>query len=224
MEQQTRMEQSRYKIITIGDIGSGKSSLLLRIVKDIFHLHSFSTIGINFQSIKLKEEKEDKEKEENNYYYIDFMDTSGQERFRSIIPMYFRKCCVILLVLDVSSDIIKQLLEWLDMYDKNKEVYDKKHILHIIFNKSDLFPEFKVSNNIINLIERYEKNYVISITSCKNGNGISELKNKIILEIANIHNESKLGNKLGKITSVNITRIEKNERYDYYSNVFNRIC
>jgi hypothetical protein len=68
--------QAVYKIVMIGDSGTGKTSLLLRFAEGIFSADYRITIGVDF---KIKTLKVD-----DKYVKLQIWDTAGQERFRSV--------------------------------------------------------------------------------------------------------------------------------------------
>ncbi|KAJ8024563.1 Ras-related protein Rab-18-B [Holothuria leucospilota] len=82
------------KILIIGESGVGKSSLLLRFTDDTFDPEQAATIG------------------------VDFKDTAGQERFRTLTPSYYRGAQGVILVYDVSnSQTFHKLDQWLNELD-----------------------------------------------------------------------------------------------------------
>ena len=72
------------KYIMIGDSGVGKSSILNTYMTNNFDKNINSTIGVEFYT---KEFKMDDKK-----FKIHLWDLAGQERFKSIIKSYYRKC------------------------------------------------------------------------------------------------------------------------------------
>ena len=79
----------------IGDSGVGKSNLLLRFCKNEFNLNSKATIGTDFYS---------KDVRMNNYSVkVQFWDTAGQEKYRSLTSQYYKECHGIVLVYDIAS-------------------------------------------------------------------------------------------------------------------------
>jgi Ras-related protein Rab-18 len=86
-----------FKILLIGDSGTGKSSLLLRFTDDTFLEEEMSaTIGVDFKVkfIQLPDNKRIK---------LTIWDTAGQERFRTLTSSYYRGAQGVILVYDVTS-------------------------------------------------------------------------------------------------------------------------
>ncbi|KAM0860841.1 hypothetical protein ACQ4PT_046287 [Festuca glaucescens] len=90
------------KLVLLGDVGAGKSSLVLRFVKGQFvefqasALTSFeSTIGAAFFSQTLAVNDETVK--------FEIWDTAGQERYHSLAPMYYRGAAAAIVVYDISN-------------------------------------------------------------------------------------------------------------------------
>lgn len=86
-------QQQSAKLVLLGEMGSGKSSLVLRFVKGEFFDYQESTIGAAFLTKPLPE------------YNVKFeiWDTAGQERYHSLAPMYYRGAAAAIIVYDVTS-------------------------------------------------------------------------------------------------------------------------
>ena len=83
-----------YKIIFLGDQAVGKSSILNRFYQDKFEPDYQATIGLDFHS---------KNTEINGTSVrLLLYDTAGQEKFKSLIPMYIRDANIILIVYDIN--------------------------------------------------------------------------------------------------------------------------
>jgi Ras-related protein Rab-1A len=84
-----------FKVLLIGDSGTGKSNLLLRYADDFYKADIGSTIGVDFKvctrSVDGKVAK----------MYL--RDTAGQERFRTITNSYYRGSHGIVVVYDVTD-------------------------------------------------------------------------------------------------------------------------
>jgi len=84
-----------FKVLLIGDSGTGKSNLLLRYADDFYRADIASTIGVDFKvctrTIDGKVAK----------MYL--WDTAGQERFRTITMGYYRGSHGIVVVYDVTD-------------------------------------------------------------------------------------------------------------------------
>lgn len=87
---------AQFKLVLLGESAVGKSSLVLRFVKDQFDDYRESTIGAAFltQTIAL---------DETTTVKFEIWDTAGQERYKSLAPMYYRNANCAVVVYDVTQ-------------------------------------------------------------------------------------------------------------------------
>lgn len=83
------------KILIIGESDVGKSSLLLRFTNDVFDPGLSATIGVDF---KVKNVTVG-----GNCTKLAIWDTAGSERFRTLMPSYYRGAQGAILVYDVTN-------------------------------------------------------------------------------------------------------------------------
>ncbi|XP_020091401.1 ras-related protein RABF2b [Ananas comosus] len=83
------------KLVLLGDVGTGKSSLVLRFVKGQFVEFQESTIGAAFFSQTLAVNDETVK--------FEIWDTAGQERYHSLAPMYYRGAAAAVVVYDITN-------------------------------------------------------------------------------------------------------------------------
>ncbi len=164
-------ETPKYKLIFLGDQSVGKSCILNRFLNDTFIENYQATIGLDFQSKNVQIENQD--------IHLLLYDTAGQEKFRSLIPMYTRDANIVLLVYDISNrDSFSHLPDWLkDLTNVN---FDEV-IFAIVANKVDLSGKREVT------AEEGQKfaddhNFIFQEISAKTGLGFSELFYKNIFE------------------------------------------
>jgi len=84
------------RLLTLGDSGAGKSSLLMRYTQNDFSSEYMPTIGIDF---RLKTVEID-----GKVVKVQVWDTAGQERFRTITHNYYRGAHGIALIYDVTQE------------------------------------------------------------------------------------------------------------------------
>jgi len=84
-----------FKLVLLGDSAVGKSSLVLRFVKEKFFEYQESTIGAAFltQTVAL----------EDFTVKFEIWDTAGQERYHSLAPMYYRGAAAAIVVYDITN-------------------------------------------------------------------------------------------------------------------------
>ena len=154
------------KVITLGECGTGKTSIIRRYVHNIFDENNLSTIGVNFsfKEIKLKD---------GNTISLKLIDTAGQEKYRSLAKSYFNNADAVLFVFSINScNSFDNIKNWINLFIQNfsSEGYVAKYL---VGNKSDL--ERKVSNDMINQFKEEYKDVKYYETSAKENGGIEEL-------------------------------------------------
>ena len=165
----------QYKLIFLGDQSVGKTCILNRYVNNEFTENYQATIGLDFQSKNITIGNQD--------INILFYDTAGQEKFRSLIPLYTRDAKIILLVYDITcKESFLHLSDWLqELTNVNKE----EVIFALVGNKNDLKDNRQVT---IEEGQKFaeENNFIFQEISAKENDGFSELfDNKLFEEIKN---------------------------------------
>jgi len=164
-------EIPKYKLIFLGDQSVGKSCILNRFMNDTFTEDYQATIGLDFQSKNIQIDNQD--------IHLLLYDTAGQEKFRSLIPMYTRDSNIILLVYDITcKDSFLHIPDWLnDITTVNKEDV----IFALVANKIDLTDKRAVTTEEG---EKYakENNFLFQEVSAKTGDGFSDLFYKNLFE------------------------------------------
>ena len=118
----------RVKLILLGDIGVGKSSIIQRYNEDIFHEDKESTYNSYFieKEIKINEQK----------IILELWDTAGQEQYRSVTKIFVKNSKIIILVYDITSKKSFDSLNY--WYDYIVKEIGPNAILGLAGNKTDL--------------------------------------------------------------------------------------
>ena len=150
-----------YKIIMVGDSGSGKTNLLSRLIENKFTDNNKTTIGIDFQVQSFQINGE--------IVKIQFWDTAGQERFRSLVRSYYKLAAAVMIVFDLTrKSTFDSIDTWINEIKQNvdPDMIDDLELL-LVGNKSDLKNKQEVTNEEIDKVcEKYNLQYVE--TSAKN--------------------------------------------------------
>ncbi|XVF88517.1 hypothetical protein PTKIN_Ptkin19aG0057000 [Pterospermum kingtungense] len=126
------------KLVLLGDMGTGKTSLVLRFVKGQFFEFQESTIGAAFftQVLSLNEAT----------IKFDIWDTAGQERYHSLAPMYYRGAAAAVVVYDItSSDSFQRAKKWVLELQRQG---NPNLIMFLVANKVDLEEKRKVGTEV----------------------------------------------------------------------------
>ena len=180
-------EQS-VKVVLLGDSGVGKSSLALRFVTNEFRPYSESTIGASFmsKSIRVPISPSSKGDESERSIGLKIWDTAGQEKYRSLAPMYYRGAQVAVLVYDITVPAsFIALKEWaLEL--KHNALPDL--LLVICGNKSDLEQYRRVDREVG---EGYAKELGAEYveTSAKDGKGVLDMFTGVAMRVPMLDQE-----------------------------------
>jgi len=116
------------KILMLGESGVGKSSLLTRFSDDKFMTNFITTLGVEY---KFRIETINSKKT-----LIQIWDTAGQEQFRTITPVYYRKVDGVVMVYDITD---QNSFESVNYWMKNLSDYADQNIkIILVGNKQDM--------------------------------------------------------------------------------------
>jgi len=151
-----------FKVLIIGDAGTGKTSIVKKFTKNLFEDKTISTIGVDFSSKEIT-------LNDSNVRLL-LWDTAGQERFKALTNSYYKGAHAAIIVYDISSrESFDNVKYWIT------EVLEKSIIDTIILVGS----KHDTTNRKISFDEGYEfasKHELLFIeTSSKTGYNIERL-------------------------------------------------
>ena len=85
----------RYKIVFVGDVSVGKTSIITQIMDNQFKDAYEPSIGVDFFSKTLRFK--------DKCIKLQVWDSAGQEKYRSLIPNYIRGSSIVFLIFDITS-------------------------------------------------------------------------------------------------------------------------
>jgi len=97
-----------FKCVLLGACGVGKSSIVLRSIRNQFYEFVETTIGAAYNQRIIGSA--------NRKFRLEIWDTAGQERFDALMPMYYRDAYIIIIVYDVTDQ---------KSFDKAKVLYQR---------------------------------------------------------------------------------------------------
>ncbi|EJU02820.1 GTP-binding protein RAB5 [Dacryopinax primogenitus] len=162
-------KQFQFKLVLLGESAVGKSSLVLRFVKDQFDDYRESTIGAAFltQTVQL---------EDGTTVKFEIWDTAGQERYKSLAPMYYRSAACAICVYDITqSASLEKAKSWIRELQRQA---DPSIVIALCGNKSDLAARRQVSQEEAQKFAE-EEGLMWCETSAKTGEGVNEIFDRI---------------------------------------------
>ena len=124
-------DERPFKIIVIGEVFTGKTSLINLYCNKQFKAHYETTIGSSLHVKQIKScGKEIK---------LQFWDTSGQERYQSLTKAFYKgaSCCLVLYDI-TSSKTFSKVEFWAKAFQENISSNDSNALFVIVGNKIDL--------------------------------------------------------------------------------------
>lgn len=95
-----------FKVLVIGDVGVGKSSIVVRYVKKRFGDNYKPSIGVDFALKTI-------EWDARTVVRLQFWDIAGQERFRKLSRVYYKEAMGALVVFDITNrSTLRAASEW----------------------------------------------------------------------------------------------------------------
>lgn len=165
-----------FKLVIVGNLGVGKSSIILRYCENNFTGEEIATIGEDFK-IKFLDINKRRIK-------LQIWDTAGQEKFRQITVSYYRGAQGVIIVFDLAN---RSSFEEVGTWVKEAKVYVGNNTRFLIVgNKSD--QERVVSREeakalVSQLNEESSEEYLYIETSAKDNQKIAEAFNLIAKQL-----------------------------------------
>jgi len=167
------MSELILRVILLGDSNVGKTSLIMRYIKNEFKNSFISTIGVEYDSKIIKKGKKN--------IRLEIIDTGGQEKFHCLTKSFFNNVDGIIFVFDLTNkESFENLKNWL----KEAESYTEDFGYILVGNKKDLINSIEVNqeslkdNDLFNGTKYFE-------VSAKTGENIEECFEELIDMILN---------------------------------------
>jgi len=101
-----------YKIIVIGNVGAGKTSIIRKYTENTFYTNYKPTIGVDFALKTLAKN--------NKNIQLQLWDIAGQERFINMSRTFYKFAHAAIIVFDITKDKpLKSVFEWLNSVKAN---------------------------------------------------------------------------------------------------------
>lgn len=150
------------KVVICGEASVGKSTVFVRLLNQDISDCQPSTMGAAFSST-------------NEFIYegkqvpINLWDTAGQEAYRSLVNIYFRRAEIALIVFDLTrKETFEQILDWIDAIHINTGI--ENTAIAIIGNKADLADQRDVDDEFIQKLTKEENVPYFEVSAFENSN------------------------------------------------------
>jgi small GTP-binding protein len=152
------------KAVLIGDTAVGKSYLYDRLsIEDYADAPRLPTIGGSFRSVNVAGR-------DGAMIELALWDTAGQELYRTLIPMYFERAVVLIVVYSITdSGSYEHIPEWIALA---RERADHRAKILLVGNKADLDPQRAVPFEDLDKMAGQIKAYAALEVSAKTGVGM----------------------------------------------------
>ncbi|XP_058071992.1 ras-related protein RABF2a-like [Magnolia sinica] len=152
------------KLVLLGDVGAGKSSLVLRFVKGQFVDFQESTIGAAFFSQTLAVN--------DVTVKFEIWDTAGQERYHSLAPMYYRGAAAAVIVYDITNMAsFTRAKKWIQELHAQG---NSNMVMALAGNKADLLDERKVTTEATQMYA-HDNGLLFKETSAKTAINVNDM-------------------------------------------------
>jgi len=163
-------DEITFKIITLGDSGVGKTSIINQYIIGKYNDNTASTLGINFAYKKLIVNK-------TQNILLKLVDTCGQEKYKSLSKSYFKNTDGVLFVFGLNDkDSFDNIKEWMNYFNEQCNLEEFPKVL--VGNKCDLEKDEGLDQNIIKQFAEENKMQYIE-TSAKDNKNINILFEKM---------------------------------------------
>ena len=172
----SRTKSSECKVLMLGDAYVGKTSVTMRYAKNEFKEGYNNTIGAQFQQPRITLKN-------GNILKLNLWDTAGEEKFRSMISMYYKEAKGVVIVYDIGRrETFENVKNWLVTLSEHIKMEDA--ILYLVGNKKDLSPSEKRVEAEMAKTFAQSNGMRFGEVSAKTGDGIKEVFNTLAEDLS----------------------------------------
>ncbi|XP_068572604.1 ras-related protein Rab-38b [Cebidichthys violaceus] len=180
---QSLRKEYLYKVLVIGDLGVGKTSIIRRYVHQTYSTNYRATIGVDF-ALKVLNWDSDTVR-------LQLWDIAGQERFGNMTRVYYREAMGAFIVFDVTrSTTFEAVIKWKEDLDSKLLLTNGQSIATVLLaNKCDQGRE--LTNNGIKMDQFCKDHGFVGWfeTSAKDNLNIVEAANLLVKHIMATEND-----------------------------------
>ena len=185
----TYQQRAFFKVIILGDLGVGKTTLISQFLKDFLKPNRMCKIKMDFSTKEMLID--------DTLVEMQIWDTFGQEEFSALTKQYYRDCNGCLLMFDLSN---KESFEHIDKWNEDIKTYANALFpIVLVGNKVDQGSNKEVSNKAQEYAKKEGYDYIeVSAKQMINVKKVFQMLGKKMIahynnhtgEIGNRHNHS----------------------------------
>ncbi|NXB79216.1 RAB17 protein, partial [Donacobius atricapilla] len=161
-----------YKVVLLGSMSVGKSSLAYRYVRNDFR-ELLPTVGCSFFTQTL-------DRDEATVKF-EIWDTAGQEKYQSVCHLYYRDAHAALIVYDIANkQTFSRAKLWLE--ELEKKFLPNEIVIALVGNKTDLAAEREVTTEEGEEFAR-TKGLLFMETSAKSNHRVNDVFMSVVQEL-----------------------------------------
>jgi len=169
------------KVLVVGDVATGKTSVIKRYVRNTFSKDYQTTIGVDFALKRVTTN--------GTEMNVQLWDIAGQERFSGLSRIFYTHAVAAIIVYDLfQRDSFESAAKWKKDIDAKVFLPNNQPIpVLLLGNKSDLISETaqpEVTDEEIEDFVKLHKFYAHFKCSAKNGHNIKTACHHLVLQIA----------------------------------------
>lgn len=169
------------KVLVVGDVATGKTSVIKRYVRNTFSKDYQTTIGVDFALKRVTTN--------GTEMNVQLWDIAGQERFSGLSRIFYTHAVAAIIVYDLfQRDSFESAAKWKKDIDAKVFLPNNQPIpVLLLGNKSDLISETaqpEVTDEEIEAFVKQHKFYAHFKCSAKNGHNIKTACHHLVLQIA----------------------------------------
>ncbi|XP_067289136.1 ras-related protein Rab-38b [Pseudorasbora parva] len=180
----SNQKEHLFKILVIGDLGVGKTSIIKRYVHQTYSTNYRATIGVDFALKVLNWDSET--------VRLQLWDIAGQERFGNMTRVYYREAMGAFIVFDVNRPTtFEAVSKWKEDLDSKLILSNGQSVATVLLaNKCDQNRDF-LTNNGLKMDQYCKENGFVGWfeTSAKENLNINEAANFLVKHIIASEND-----------------------------------
>ena len=204
MSKKAKKEMDALKIITLGESGVGKTSIIRRYIHNIFDENNLSTIGLNFSFKEMKVKNGDT-------INLKVIDTAGQEKYKSLAKSYFKNVDAVLFVFALNKkETFDDIKNWIKLFDENRIKSEIPR--YLVGNKSDQNRD--INDDLIEQFKNEYQDFKYYETSAKSNDGIDKLFQQLAEDLYSIVSKNRGRNNSQKNQMISNYKKKKDKNND----------